>query len=181
MSINRKPLIHPLRWLDFANSAGRWLGTAGLVILVLLICQEVFRRYFLNSPTAFSVEYSSVLSIMVGYLGFMYATRICAHINVNIVLNRLSKKTRGSLNIFSAIISFLFSGVLAWQMWNFVIFTHKVGLKTVDTHISIYIVAAVPAICLSLMTFEFILKTYEYIQVVTGKLGEEDVCGTPRD
>ncbi|GAA6203668.1 TRAP transporter small permease [Thalassotalea sp. SU-HH00458] len=83
---------------------------AGLMLaIVLTVLWQVFSRYVLQSPSAFSEEVSRFLLIWLGCLGATYCYQKDSHLSLDIVANKLAPSNKLRLDIFCHSIVFIFS------------------------------------------------------------------------
>jgi len=75
--------------------------TAALMMpfLAFIVAFEVFSRYILDSPTIWAFDLSLFLFGYIAALGGAYAQQKRAHINVDILYNRMTPKTRSVFNL----------------------------------------------------------------------------------
>ncbi|WP_368031262.1 TRAP transporter small permease subunit [Arcobacter sp. s6] len=99
---------------------GAYLSSLLLVSLVLLILTEIFIRYFFNMSTLIADEYSGYLFLASVFLGLSYAFKEDAHIRINILTSRMSKKSNRFIDIFAGIITII---VLSFAFYRTVLFT----------------------------------------------------------
>ncbi|WP_417593891.1 TRAP transporter small permease subunit [Oceanospirillum sp.] len=81
----------------FCGKAAAYL----MPILAFVVAFEVFSRYVLNSPTIWAFDLSLFLFGYIAALGGAYAQQQKAHINVDILYFRVSKKSRAVFNLIS--------------------------------------------------------------------------------
>jgi len=89
-------------------------GLAGISFLamVLLVCWQVFTRYVLKNPSTWSEELVSYLFAWMTLLGASIVVGERGHMNIPIVVERMSPSIRKALAIFAEIIAFLFAAVI---------------------------------------------------------------------
>lgn len=106
---------------DKLSKGSAYLAGFILVALVLLILTEIFLRSFFDISTMIVDEYSGYLYLASIFLGLAYAFSKDAHIRINIVTSRLSKKANKKIDILAAIITL---GVLAFALYRTILFTY---------------------------------------------------------
>ncbi|MDN3517929.1 TRAP transporter small permease subunit [Aquisalimonas lutea] len=77
------------------TALNRWLASAVSVlvfIMVAVIAYEVVARYFFNAPTVWALELSTLLFGPYFMLAGPYMLHIGAHVNVDILYNRLPRR-----------------------------------------------------------------------------------------
>jgi TRAP-type mannitol/chloroaromatic compound transport system permease small subunit len=70
-----------------------------MILLVVIMCMEVFLRYFLKSPTIWALEFTTFLYGMHFILGYGYTEYHDGHVSVDIVSARLPQKLQDILYI----------------------------------------------------------------------------------
>lgn len=103
--------------IDIVNE---YIGKAAsflVLILVGIIVYEIFVRYILNSPTIWAHEVSQMIYgtyiIILG--GFLQQRK--GHVNVEILTDHFSARTRAIINCFTWLLFFAFCIVLLWKGW----------------------------------------------------------------
>ena len=99
---------------------GAYLSSILLVSLVLLILTEIFIRYFFNTSTLISDEYSGYLFLASVFLGLSYTFKENAHIRINILTSRMSEKSNKFIDIFAGSITIV---VLLFALYRTILFT----------------------------------------------------------
>ncbi len=85
----------------------------GLAILV--VCQMVVMRYFLNASTIWQTEF--VIFSLVGstFIGCPYVLLVKGHVNVELLPHYLGRRGRYFLAIVSSLLALLFCSILTWK------------------------------------------------------------------
>jgi TRAP-type mannitol/chloroaromatic compound transport system permease small subunit len=108
--------------VDWINGwVGKVMAYSVFVIFVLLMI-EVIRRYLLNAPSVWGNELTQMIFGAYAVPGGAYILAAGAHVNVDIVFARLSRKTQAKLNIATFVLfamfcgmMFYYGGSLAWE------------------------------------------------------------------
>jgi TRAP-type C4-dicarboxylate transport system permease small subunit len=79
------------------------------IVMVIVINVEVFNRYFLLSPGAYSEEIAKYLFIWAVFFAMVYAVKENGHIITNIIPDKTPIYIQQLIDIFSIIIFILFS------------------------------------------------------------------------
>ncbi len=152
-------LLHIARaFVSWATHAARRGAQVALVVTTSMVCYEVVMRYFFHKPTSWSVDYSSLLNAMIGYLGLAYVTKIDGHISVTLLVERLSERRRSLISFFTNILALLLTSVLAWQLWGFFVRSYHRQLLSQATGVSLWWFMLVMIICLGVMVLQFVTK-----------------------
>ena len=99
----------------FRNGITRILnGLAGISFLamVLLTCWQVLTRYVLQNPSTWSEELVGYLFAWMSLLGASLVTCERGHMNIPIIVERLSEPIQKLLNCLGEVIAFLFSAII---------------------------------------------------------------------
>ncbi len=82
---------------------------------IIIVCQMVVMRYFLNASTIWQTEF--VIFSLVGstFIGSPYVLLIKGHVNVDLLPIYLGQKGRYILALFASVIAFIFCLALAWK------------------------------------------------------------------
>ena len=65
-----------------------------MILLVIIMCMEVFLRYVLKSPTIWALEFTTFLYGMHFVLGYGYTEQFHGHVRVDIFSNKLPPKVQ---------------------------------------------------------------------------------------
>ena len=88
------------------------LAGVSFIAMVLLTCWQVFTRYVLATPSSWSEELVSYLFAWASLLGASLITGERGHMNIPILVDRMSPPVQKALNIFGELIAFAFSGII---------------------------------------------------------------------
>lgn len=80
--------------------------------MVILTCWQVFTRYILRKPSAWSEELVSYLFAWMSLLGASLVVGERGHMNIPILVERLGSKARRFFAVFGEMIACLFAGVI---------------------------------------------------------------------
>lgn len=100
------------KFREIMDKVMRFLNVVTFAFLTLLVVWQVITRYFLNDPSTWSEELSSYMFAWVTLLGSAYVFGQMGHMNIPILLNRVSKKTRKILMILMQVIILVFALVV---------------------------------------------------------------------
>ena len=102
------------RVFDSAIGIMARLSDVILVFLMLSVCADVILRYFFNRPQAWIVEISEYLLLYITFLGAAWVLRKEGHVIVDILIDRLTPRTRATLGIISSVIGTFVCLVVFW-------------------------------------------------------------------
>ena len=101
--------------LDWSVRAIGLIGGIVIIILMLLTVFIVVMRYVVKNPQAWAFDISVFLQVGVVFLGVAYALLEGAHIRIDTILVRLSKRTNLVMDIIAMFMILIFSGFLVWS------------------------------------------------------------------
>lgn len=111
------------------NAVCRTLGYAGaiwIVLLMLLICTDVFMRLFLDSPLLGVPELVMNSIAAIAYFTLSWTTMNDQHIRSTLILENAPNLRKGILNIFSHFLGTLLMAGIAIAQWKPMIFGVKI-------------------------------------------------------
>jgi TRAP-type mannitol/chloroaromatic compound transport system permease small subunit len=116
------------KFLKYIDKLNEWVGrivSYAVLFMVFTLCYEVFFRYVLNLPTIWVLEINQyVLCAYVALTGG-YVLLYNSHVNVEILYERFSPKTKALVNVitsvffFAVVITLLWKGgIMALEAWE---------------------------------------------------------------
>ncbi|MFT4942047.1 MAG: C4-dicarboxylate transporter DctQ subunit [Paraglaciecola sp.] len=100
-------------WIDRAGI----IFAIGIVVAMLILIQEVFLRYVLNSPTSWAHETTIFICAVAFVYGGLYCAARNAHIRVVIIYDYVPAKIRRVLDIFISLVSAISALFFSWAAW----------------------------------------------------------------
>lgn len=91
------------------------LGAAMIVLMALWITYEVIARYALNAPTIWVTDLSEYTMLYATFLAAPWLVREGGHVQVDILLSRLSTRHQHALGVVTCFLAAAASAVLLWQ------------------------------------------------------------------
>ncbi|MEH6402612.1 MAG: TRAP transporter small permease [Sneathiella sp.] len=104
------------------QSMSKFCGVLAALLVsaaILVDCQMVVMRYFLNMSTVWQTEFVTYSIVAATFLGSPYVLLIKGHVNVDLLPHYLSALPKKILAIFASLLALVFCFVLAWQSYNF--------------------------------------------------------------
>jgi len=108
----------------FSNKLSLWgvyLSSLLIIALALLILVEIISRHFFDLSTMIADEYSGYLYLSSIFLGLAYTLQENAHIRINVITSKLSKKSNKFIDIFAGLISM---AVFIFILYRTILFTY---------------------------------------------------------
>jgi TRAP-type mannitol/chloroaromatic compound transport system permease small subunit len=98
------------RLLHFADAISTWVGRAAawlVVVLTVVVCVEVFKRYILNAPTAWIFDANNMFYGTLFMLAGAYALAQNAHVRGDFLYGSMKPRTQAALDLVLYITFFL--------------------------------------------------------------------------
>lgn len=110
-------------FLHTADEISTWVGKAFawlIVVLMLLVVAEVFKRYALNAPTAWVFDASNMLYGTLFMMGGAYTLAQDGHVRGDFLYGNMKPRTQASIDMVLYILFFL-PGIaaLTWSGWTY--------------------------------------------------------------
>lgn len=87
---------------EWTGRVGRWI----VVIIIAIVCYDVFMRYALNSPTIWAWCLSYMLGACFIAVGLAYTYYHQGNVRVDVIYTRLSPKTKLVIDVFFTVFFF---------------------------------------------------------------------------
>ena len=98
------------QFLHIVDGISTWLGKAAawlIIGLTAMVCVEVFKRYFLNAPTAWIYDANNMLYGTLFMLAGAYALAQNAHVRGDFLYGSFRPRTQAALDLVLYIVFFL--------------------------------------------------------------------------
>lgn len=98
-----------------------------MVVLVVLICYEVVRRYFFNAPTIWGLELTTFIFGVHFVMGYSYTELFDGHVRVDIFSSKFPQKIQDILYIvLTIVITLPLVGLIGIWAWDNAIISTKI-------------------------------------------------------
>ena len=109
--------------LHTADEISTWVGKAFawlIVVLMLLVVAEVFKRYALNAPTAWVFDASNMLYGTLFMMGGAYTLAQDGHVRGDFLYGNFKPRTQATIDLVLYVVFFL-PGIaaLTWSGWTY--------------------------------------------------------------
>lgn len=98
--------------------------------LVILVVYTVITRYFLAMQNLWAYETTQFIFGASFVLGGGYIAYKKSHVNVEVLFNRFSTRTKSIINLITALFFFVFIGAMVWHGWQTAWSSLELGEKT---------------------------------------------------
>jgi TRAP-type mannitol/chloroaromatic compound transport system permease small subunit len=119
------------RWLQVADHVSTWAGkTCAWLLLVLMVtvCVEVFKRYILNAPTAWIFDFDNMLYGTLFMMCGAYTLSQDAHVRGDFLYSSMKPRLQASLD-FVLYLLFFIPGVVAlvYAGWDYFLYSWTIN------------------------------------------------------
>jgi TRAP-type mannitol/chloroaromatic compound transport system permease small subunit len=112
-------------WLHVIDKVSEYSGkiaSFGMLLLIFVVVFEVVSRYIFQQPSMWAHETSAYIFGGMFLIGGAYGILAKAHVSMDVIYLRFSTRTRAIVDMATALLFFLFCGVLLWVggqvAWN---------------------------------------------------------------
>lgn len=92
-----------------------WLAMAMVCAMFIIVTYDVVLRYFFNNPTIWVMELSGYAMALSVTLAAAFTLKEGGHVIVDVVVMRLSKKTRAIMDIVGLLLSEIYVVIFSYQ------------------------------------------------------------------
>lgn len=161
--------------LSFINRALFYVAVCSGIFMAGMILLSAILRYVINEPLSFSDELAGLLFVTLGFFSFPYVMEKSEHINLSILVERLSPFKQRCCRFLASVVFFLFSVTFIHQSWNFMDFSRVISSRTDVAQLLLWPWMAVMPVSMSLcalveVRFLFRLFTGKDVPVEGGAL-----------
>jgi TRAP-type C4-dicarboxylate transport system permease small subunit len=128
------------RWV---KRISEWMVVVSCVMLAVMMfvsVADVVGRYFFNKPIEGTWELTGMSLVVCGSFAMAYTQYVKGHIQVNIICDRLPRRGRAGLYIFSYTMCIIACALVIWQGWTRMVdyFFKTVGGQTISLGMPIW-------------------------------------------
>ena len=139
---------------------------AGVLVafLMIVVCGDVFMRYFLNRPIFWTIEVTQYAMVFILFLGAAWLLREEGHVVMDVLVNRLGQKPRNLTNAVTSIMAAIVCLIITWYgiRVNVDYFqTDFIYSATLD--IPAFLLQAVVPLGTFLLFIQFLRRAYGYL------------------
>jgi TRAP-type C4-dicarboxylate transport system permease small subunit len=141
-----------------------------LFLMMIFIAIDIVGRYILNKPIPGSIDFVTVMMVLLVFPAFGYLTSQDGHVRTDILFDRLSKRWQGIFDIVNSLLSIFLIVCITWQLgaraWS--IIRNPPGISTSYfqwPHLPFIILAAVG---MGLMTLEMFIWFFHSVNRARG-------------
>jgi TRAP-type C4-dicarboxylate transport system permease small subunit len=116
-------------WIDKIVDFGEVLASISVVLILILVCAEVFLRLF-NRSTMVADELGAYLNAAIVFLGMSYTLREGGLILIEALYARLSGAALRAVDILCGLISLAFAAVIAWFIWLHIGYAYSMNTRS---------------------------------------------------
>jgi TRAP-type C4-dicarboxylate transport system permease small subunit len=154
-----------LRLFNKITDGAAFAAGVVLAFITLIVCIDVFMRYFLNRPVQGAMETSEFGLTFLTLLASAWLLRKDKHVRMELLLHKLKPRTQAWVNSITSMICVLTCVLVFYYGLIVVVDRFKTGHRLMTTlePLSYPLMAIVP-VCFFLLTIQFILEAHRYFQ-----------------
>lgn len=142
--------------------------TLFIFVFIVVLCQ-IFWRYVLNNPLAWSEELSRSVYVWICLIGWIQATRADSHIRINFIYDRLPRIPKYCVGMLFKLMILAFLCYLVKLGWQLSMRTFNRALVSIPEVTYGYVYLALPvcaAICVFYMVIDIIVPPTDRREMV---------------
>lgn len=118
---------------DSVLKATGYVGGMFIVLSACLVCYDTIMRWFFRIPSDWVFEYTTYMIGAAASLSAAFVLKEGGHINVDVLVTRLSRSTRGIVSVVSLLLSSIICAVLTWSCFQMML--RAIAVKSVSNTI----------------------------------------------
>ncbi len=111
------------------------ISCVAIIFLVLMTVYDVAMRTFFNKPMMGSQEYTQYLMVIIAFCAMAWRVFEGGHVSVEILVDRLSRRTQVYFDLFNHAIVLFLSALIAWNSVAESMNTYRFGQRSSITDI----------------------------------------------
>lgn len=104
-----------IRFVGLISSACGVIAAVLVGAAILVVCQMVVMRYFLNESTIWQTEFVIFSLVASTFIGCPYVLMVKGHVNVELLPHYLGQRGRYCLALLASALGLLFCSILTWK------------------------------------------------------------------
>ena len=139
------------------------------MVMTLMTVGDVLMRYFFNKPILGSFELTEYLLVVVVFCAIPWATMEGAHVRVDLITGRFTRRTRGLLYAGSCVLSMIITFLLARYTLPEAKYVLDLGEQSDMLNIPAYPFYYMIAVGFFILLFVLIAVFFQYIEEAVSK------------
>lgn len=133
-----------------------------LVVMMLLICADVFGRYVIRHPIVGAYEFSEFFMSAIVFAALAYTQLHKAHVRVDLVYERLPSNLQSAMAIFNTLLALGFFLLITWRGGAAVLMAWELNDRTAGLiRIPLWPAKAIVPLGSGLLCFQFIIDIWD--------------------
>lgn len=146
--------------LDKALDGMAFLAGCILIFIMLSVCSDVILRTFFKAPQIWVTEVIEVMLLYITFMGTAWLLREEGHVQVDIIISRLSPRTVSILAVLSSLIGIFVSFVLTTFGTSITLDYYHRGVYTPSAmEIPVYLILIIIPVGSLFLLIQFIRRT----------------------
>lgn len=89
-----------------------------VVAIMLVVLQDIFRRYVLHDPSTWALDVASFLLVYTFFLALAPALESGTHVTVDLFAKAMPRRMRTPVNLLGWVLVLVFGAVFFWKLWE---------------------------------------------------------------
>ena len=139
------------------------IGMAAMTVMMVFVAVDVTLRKVANMPILGSIEITQFILAICASFGLAQCAVNKGHVVIDMLISRLSRRTRGLLGIVTGILGVGVGVLMTWQLFNYIFITMKANNVTGVLYIPIWPFVALVTFGFALFCAVLIIHFLEFI------------------
>ncbi len=159
----KKAISYLYKILKPISTVANSIGMVALTAMMVLTAVDVTLRKVANMPIQGSYELVQYMLAITISLGLAYCAIEKSHVNIDLVITRLSKRTQGIINSITGLLSLIFAAIMTWQTCVYITTLAKSGLTSTVLLIPVFPFVGIVAFGIALFTMILLIHFLEFL------------------
>lgn len=157
------------------NRATHYIAGAALTGILFLTIIDITGRSAFRRPFPGTVELTSMVLVVVVFMAVAYSEDMGDHITIDLIYERVGKRVKAFLDIFSDLLTIVVVALLSYQLYQFVLRNQRSGAETPVLDIPMWPFVLVAAVGAAFYVISTVMR------VVLRLLGEQVDADDPAE
>ena len=151
------------------------IGTAWVAGITVLICSDILGRALFSFPIIGVPEIVKVSVVAIVWLQMAHTLKIGGHLRSDVILGRLSWRSRAIMNLFAYVLGAVIFGLLVYSAWPTMILAWELGEfeGELPVRVPTYPLRSIVLLGAGLTSLQFLLLAAEVIAGMLTRSAEE--------
>ena len=150
-----------------------WIAGGLMMLALAAVCVDVLMRYFFNRPLPWVLQMSEYVLLYIPFLAAAYVLREENHIRIDILLNRLGRRTQHRVNTVTSLLGCVVLLVLTYYGGYITLDYYQRNIPTIKyLKIPEFLVIGVIPVGFFLFALQFLRRARDQARAAAGGQGD---------